>query len=182
MKLNTPLVGWGAFSATFRAMFIEEFRENLDFAKKRRILLFPLLVALVTMVATIGLQFLVGEGAAQATDTESNAFTWEEMRFALHLPLLFFSLGMGSFAFLGREKVLARTGTKNYLLASPALQPLTNPTAHFAYYVKDLTYYVMLILTPVISGMAIGILLEGFTSVSTPLSSVVYQELGLQCQ
>ena len=89
--------------------------------------------------------------------------------FALHLPLLFFSLGMGSFAFLGREKVLARTGTKNYLLASPALQPLTNPTAHFAYYVKDLTYYVMLILTPVISGMAIGILLENFTNVSTPL-------------
>ena len=62
MRLNTPLRGWGAFSATFRVMFIEEFRENLDFAKKRRILLFPLLVALVTMVATIGLQFLVGEG------------------------------------------------------------------------------------------------------------------------
>ena len=169
IHLNTPLVGWGAFSTTFRVMFVEEFRENLDFAKKRRILLFPLLVALVTMVATIGLQFLVGEGAAQGTDANSNAFTWEEMRFALHLPLLFFSLGMGSFAFLGREKVLARTGTKNYLLASPALQPLTNPTAHFAYYVKDLSYYVMLILTPVISGMAIGILLEDFTSVKTPL-------------
>jgi len=169
MRLNTPLVGWSAFSATFRVMFVEEFRENLDFAKKRRILLFPLLVALVTMVATIGLQFLVGEGAAQGSDPDANAFTWEEMRFALHLPLLFFSLGMGSFAFLGREKVLARTGTKNYLLASPALQPLTNPTAHFAYYVKDLSYYVMLILTPVISGMAIGILLESFTNVSTPL-------------
>ena len=171
MKLHTPLVGWKAFSATFKVMFIEEFRENLDFAKKRRILLFPLLVALVTMVATIGLQFLVGEGAAQVADSisDSQAFTWQEMRFALHLPLLFFSLGMGSFAFLGREKVLARTGTKNYLLASPALQPLTNPTAHFAYYVKDLSYYVMLILTPVISGMAIGILLESFTSVSTPL-------------
>ena len=65
--------------------------------------------------------------------------------------------------------MLARTGTKNYVLASPALQPLTNPTAHFAYYVKDLSYYVMLILTPVISGMAIGILLENFTSVTTPL-------------
>ena len=68
IHLNTPLVGWGAFSTTFRVMFVEEFRENLDFAKKRRILLFPLLVALVTMVATIGLQFLVGEGAAQGTD------------------------------------------------------------------------------------------------------------------
>ena len=71
MRLNTPLVGWSAFSATFRVMFVEEFRENLDFAKKRRILLFPLLVALVTMVATIGLQFLVGEGAAQGSDPDA---------------------------------------------------------------------------------------------------------------
>jgi len=169
--LNEPLTGWQAFSATFRVMFIEEFRENLDFAKKRRILLFPLLVALVTMVATIGLQFLVGEGASQGADSISDAqtFSWDEMRIALHLPLLLFSLGMGSFAFLGRERVLARTGTKNYLLASPALQPLTNPTAHFAYYMKDLTYYVLLILTPVISGMVVGITLEFFTNVRTPL-------------
>ena len=33
MKLNT-LVGWSAFSATFRAMFIEEFRENLDLQRR----------------------------------------------------------------------------------------------------------------------------------------------------
>ena len=171
IHLHNPLVGWKAFSATFKVMFVEEFRENLDFAKKRRILLFPLLVALVTMVATIGLQFLVGEGAAQGADSlsDSKSFSWGEMRIALHLPLLLFSLGMGSFAFLGREKVLARTGTKNYILASPALQPLTNPTAHFAYYMKDLSYYVMLILTPVITGMGVGILLESFTNVSTPL-------------
>ena len=169
--MNEPLVGWDAFKATFQVMFIEEFRENLDFARKRRIVLFPLLVALVTMVATIGLQFLVGEGAAQGSDSisDSQAFTWQEMRFALHMPLLMLSLGMGSFAFLGREKVLSRTGTKNYLLASPALQPLTNPTAHFAYYVKDLTYYVLMILTSVITGMAIGIALQSFTDVNTPL-------------
>ena len=99
--MHNPLVGWKAFSATFKVMFVEEFRENLDFAKKRRILLFPLLVALVTMVATIGLQFLVGEGAAQGADSlsDSKSFSWGEMRIALHLPLLLFSLGMGSFAF-----------------------------------------------------------------------------------
>jgi hypothetical protein len=169
--LLTPLTGFGAFFATFKAMFIEEYRENLDFAKKRRIMLFPLMIALVTMVATIGLQFLVGEGAAQGADSlsDSKSFSWEEMRLALHLPLLMFSLGMGSFAFIGRERVLSRTGSKNYLLASPALQPLSNSIAHFAYYSKDLSYYVMLILTPVISGMAIGIGLESFSDVRTPL-------------
>ena len=169
--LNVPLTGWDAFSATFRVMFIEEYREQLDFARRRRIMLFPLLVTLVTMVATIGLQFLVGEGVAQGSDSisDSKAFTWDELRAGLHFPLLMFSLGMGSFAFLGREKVLSRTGTKNYLLASPALQPLKNSTAHFAYFVKDLTYYVLLILTPVIVGMGIGIMLDELGQISTPL-------------
>ena len=88
-------------SATFKVMFVEEFREKFGLRQKEENSTFPLLVALVIMVATIGLQFLVGEGAAQGADTDSNAFTWEEMRSALHLPLLFFSLGMGSFRFFG---------------------------------------------------------------------------------
>ena len=167
-SLLTPLVGWAAFWTTFRVMFVEEYRENLDFAQKRRIVLFPLLLSLVTMIATIGLQFLVGEGAAQGQNAEQN-FTWDQLRLFLHLPLLMFSLGMGSFAFLGRERVLSRTGAKNYLLASPALQPLNNSTAHLAYYTKDLVYYITLILSPVIFGMCVGIGLEYIGDVNTPL-------------
>ena len=85
--LLEPLKGWPAFAATFKVMFVEEYRENLDFAKKRRIVMFPLMVALVTMVATIGLQFLVGEGAAQGADSisDSKTFSWNEMRLALHI-------------------------------------------------------------------------------------------------
>ena len=56
-KLLTPLRGISSFSATFRVMFKEEFRKNIEFAKTRQIILFPLLLALVTMVSTIGLQF-----------------------------------------------------------------------------------------------------------------------------
>ena len=97
-------------------MFVEGFRENLDFAKKRRILLFPLLVALVTMVATIGLQFLVGEGAARVL-TLMLMPTWEGMRFALHYRCYFQSWN-GFIRIPRAKKVLARTGTKNYLLAS----------------------------------------------------------------
>ena len=167
-SLLTPLVGWAAFWTTFRVMFVEEYRENLDFAQKRRIVLFPVLLSLVTMIATIGLQFLVGEGAAQGQNAEQN-FTWDQLRLFLHLPLLMFSLGMGSFAFLGRERVLSRTGAKNYLLASPALQPLNNSTAHLAYYTKDLVYYITLILSPVIFGMCVGIGLEYIGDVNTPL-------------
>ncbi|DAC56303.1 MAG TPA: hypothetical protein HA354_07290 [Candidatus Poseidoniaceae archaeon] len=168
-ELLTPLRGLSSFVATFSVMFKEEFRKNVEFAKARQMALFPLLLALVTMVSTIGLQFLVGDSAAQTSDTEANSFTWQELRFALHLPLLMFSLGMGTFAFMGRDALVRRTATKNHLLASPALQPLPNSMAHFAYFVKDLAFYVLLILSPIILGMGLGKALDTFFGITTPL-------------
>ena len=110
--LLDPLTGWSAFSATFKVMFLEEWRKSIDFAKARQVLTFPLMLALITMVTTIGLQFLVGSGAAQSSDIESKTFSWDELRFALHLPLFMFSMGMGMFAFKGRDAILKRTGRK----------------------------------------------------------------------
>ena len=167
--LSEPLRGWAAFAATFRVMFIEEGRKSVEFAKKRQMVLFPLLLTLVTAISTIGLQFLVGDSSAQTSDIEAKTFTWGELRFALHLPMFMFSLGMGTFAFMGRDAIIRRTGTKNYLLAAPALQPLPNSMAHFAYFVKDMLFYVLLILTPIIAGMALGILLDGVSGIRTPL-------------
>ena len=167
--LTEPLRGWKAFSATFRVMFVEEGRKSVEFAKKRQMVLFPLLLTLVTAISTIGLQFLVGDSAAQSSDIDNKTFTWQELRFALHLPLFMFSLGMGTFAFIGRDAIIRRTGSKNFLLAAPALQPLPNSMAHFAYFVKHLAFYVMLILTPIILGMALGILLDGVAGIRTPL-------------
>ena len=85
-KLTEPLRGWKAFSATFRVMFVEEGRKSVEFAKKRQMVLFPLLLTLVTAISTIGLQFLVGDSAAQSSDLDNKTFTWQELRFALHLP------------------------------------------------------------------------------------------------
>ena len=34
IELLNPLRGWKAFHVTFKVMFIEEYRENLDFAQK----------------------------------------------------------------------------------------------------------------------------------------------------
>ncbi len=168
-KLLTPLRGISSFRATFNVMFKEEFRKNVEFAKARQMILFPLLLSLVTMVSTVGLQFLVGDSAAQTSDTDVNSFTWQELRFALHLPLLVFSLGMGTFAFMGRDALVRRTASKNHLLASPALQPLPNSMAHFAYFVKDLVFYVLLILSPIILGMGLGKGLDTFFDIKTPL-------------
>ena len=77
VHLLEPQRGFAAFSTTFRYMFREEWRENVDFAKKRQVVLFPLLLTLVTMITTIGLQFLVGDSAAQSSDMDTKSFTWD---------------------------------------------------------------------------------------------------------
>ena len=69
-QLHEPLRGWNAFSTTFLVMFKEEGRKSLEFAKKRQIVLFPLLLTLITALTTVGLQFLVGDSSAQVSDID----------------------------------------------------------------------------------------------------------------
>ncbi|DAC22619.1 MAG TPA: hypothetical protein D7H94_05165 [Candidatus Poseidoniales archaeon] len=160
-----------AFPITFRMMFKEEWRQNVDFAKSRRILLFPALLAVVAMAVTIGLRFLTGDGVvgANAEELARETFTFDELRQGIHLMVFLFSMGMGSFAFLGQSIVSQRGGGKNFLLASPAMLPIDLQTTYLAYYLKEVAFYIVLILTPVTIGMGLGILSQSFLGISTPL-------------
>jgi len=181
VTLETTLRDPPGFSNSLRSnflmMFREEWRQNVDFAKKRHIMMFPVMLALVSMVVTVGLRFLTGDaGIESAYDTmkaaeaqSAKAFTWNELKVGLHLSLFMFSLGMGSFAFVGRNMVSQRASGKSYLLASPALLPLELPPVYLAYYLKEVAFYLCLILTPVVGGMCLGILFGTYTGISVPL-------------
>ena len=166
-----------SFRSNFTVMFHEEWRQNVDFARKRHIMMFPVMLALVTMIITVGLRFLTGDAGIEsaydtmkAADAQSEkAFTWNELKIGLHLSLFMFSLGMGSFAFIGRNMVSQRASGKSYLLASPALLPLELPPVYLAYYCKEVAFYLCLILSPVVGGMCLGILFGYFTGISVPL-------------
>ena len=123
-----------AFGVTFRMMFREEWRQNVDFAKKRHILMFPVMLALFSLILTVGLRFLTGEVLIDP-DSKQQAFAWHQLKFFLHSAMFMFALSMGSFAFIGRVMVSQRAGGKNYLLASPAMQPLDLATNYFSYFV-----------------------------------------------
>jgi len=157
-----------SFWVTFRMMFKEEWRQNVDFAKKRHIALFPVMLAFLSMIVTVGLRYLTGE-VLISTETEQQAFSWDQLKLYMHGGIFAFSLSMGSFAFIGRVMVSQRAGGKNYLLAIPAVQPLDLVTNYFAYYSKEVSYYVLMLLTPAVLGMAGGLLLEQFFGLSTPL-------------
>tara|TARA_A100001037_G_scaffold33987_1_gene26496 strand:+ start:510 stop:2159 length:1650 start_codon:yes stop_codon:yes gene_type:complete len=181
MRMHNELREPPGFSTSLRSnflmMFREEWRQNVDFAKKRHIMMFPVMLALVAMIVTVGLRFLTGDaGIESAYDTmkaaeaqSEKAFTWNELKVGLHLSLFMFSLGMGSFAFIGRNMVSQRASGKSYLLASPALLPLELPPVYLAYYCKEVAFYLCLILTPVVGGMSLGILFGQYTGISVPL-------------
>lgn len=162
---------FAAFWATFVMMFREEWRQNIDFARARQVLMFPALVTFTTMLLTVGLRFLVGEGVEDVANRvdDRRAFTWEELKIGLHLPLFLFSLGMGSFAFLGRVLTSSRAERHNYLLATPALQPLDLAVTYVAYYVKEVLYYLMMLLGPVMLGLTLGVLLDPIFGLETPI-------------
>ncbi|MAS57754.1 MAG: hypothetical protein CMA37_04015 [Euryarchaeota archaeon] len=170
VKRNEPNFG-SSFPITFKMMFKEEWRQNVDFAKSRRILMFPALLAVVSMALTIGLRFLTGDGVigANAEEISRETFTFDELRTGIHLMVFLFSMGMGTFAFLGRSIVSQRSGGKNFLLASPAMQPIDLQTTYLAYYLKEVSFYIVLILTPVTIGMALGIASQSLFEITTPL-------------
>ncbi|PXY77438.1 MAG: hypothetical protein CXX81_12210 [Methanobacteriota archaeon] len=157
-----------SFWVTFRMMFKEEWRQNIDFAKKRHIALFPVMLALLSLILTVGLRYLTGEVLITA-EAEKQAFSWDQLKLYMHGGIFAFSLSMGSFAFIGRVMVSQRAGGKNYLLAIPAVQPLDLVTNYFAYYAKEVSYYVLMLLVPAVIGMGGGILLEQYAGLSTPL-------------
>ena len=177
MGLREPPTFPISFSSNFVMMFREEWRQNVDFARKRHIMMFPVMLALVAMIITVGLRFLTGDAGIEsyydtqmAADAQAEkAFTWAELKIGLHLSLFMFSLGMGSFAFIGRNMVSQRGSGKSYLLAGPALLPLELPPVYLAYYCKEVAFYLCLILTPVVGGMALGILFGMMTGLSIPL-------------
>ena len=170
VKKNEPNFS-SSFPITFRMMFKEEWRQNVDFAKSRRILMFPALLAVVSMALTIGLRFLTGDGVvgANAEEISRETFTFDELRLGIHLMVFLFSMGMGTFAFLGRSIISQRSGGKNFLLASPAMQPIDLQTTYLAYYLKEVSFYIVLILTPVTIGMALGIASQSIFEITTPL-------------
>ena len=175
--LREPPTFATSFQSNFTMMFREEWRQNVDFARKRHIMMFPVMLALVTMIITVGLRFLTGDAGIEsyydtqmAADAQAEkAFTWAELKIGLHLSLFMFSLGMGSFAFIGRNMVSQRGSGKSYLLAGPGLLPLELPPVYLAYYCKEVAFYLCLILTPVVGGMALGILFGMMTGLSIPL-------------
>lgn len=133
-----------------RLMITEELRLNSGMIGRVQFLMFPLMI--------LAFSFLLAVASPQLLRTTS----LDDVYTILHSLILVYGLGVGSFALIGERMATRRFGEVTLLLQTPTLLPVRFRTLFLAFYVKDVIYYLVYTIAPLIGGMALSIPLTGF--------------------
>ena len=170
-SLIIPASAVSSFWTILGLMLKEEWRQNLDRAKRRHLLLFPVVIIGFTSILVIALRFLL-EGGITGAGGEAKTFTWEEIKRSIHLPIFLFSLGMGAFAFFVQDAIGRRSGSRTMLVLTPFFHPLRPNITYVAHYVKEVLFYIGMILIPMMFGMGLGLIFNSIGDLGSPLLPV----------
>ncbi|MFQ5909869.1 MAG: hypothetical protein ACE5IJ_04010 [Thermoplasmata archaeon] len=123
----------------------EEFRMHTYYTNKSMFLTFPMIVG----VFSFGLSLTSGRILA---DTPI-----EQIMLLVHISVFLYGLSVGAFGFMGREYVERRHGRRKYLVASPHTLPISFKKTFLGLYVRDVIFYLLLLLLPAMLGMLFSI-------------------------
>lgn len=133
-----------------RLMLSEERRMNSAIIGKAQFLMFPVLILFMSLVIALSSSQLL------------RAIPTEQMYLILHSIILIYGLGVGGFALFGERIAERRVGEVSALLETPMIHPISFKEAFFAFYVKDIIYYLLYSIIPLIAGISLSIPFTGF--------------------
>ena len=133
-----------------RLMLKEELRTHTTYSGKRRFFTFPIMVFIFAFIFALSMQRLL-----QGTSLEQLALVTQGGAFI-------YGIGVGSFGFMGKQYIERGYGSKNYLVAMPALLPLTYRKTFLGLYLRDSIFYIGLVLLPATFGLLVGAPFVGF--------------------
>lgn len=99
-------------------------------------------------------------------DTLTETVSLEELISLANVGVFLYGLSVGAFGFLGRTYVERRHGKDNFIIATPTILPLSFKRTFFGMYLRDVIFYLSLILLPALVGMLISAPLAGLSVVS----------------
>ena len=137
-----------------RLMLSEERRMNSAVIGKAQFLMFPILILFMSLVIALSSRQLL------------RAMPMDQMYLILHSIMLIYGLGVGGFALFGERMAERRIGEVAVLLETPTIHPISFREAFLAFYVKDIIYYLLYSIIPLIAGIAISMPLTGFKAIS----------------
>jgi len=127
----------------FTAMVREEWRMHASLFGGRMFALFPLMLAGFAAVGTVFASVLV-----EVIDPHNVAFI-------AHYSLLLFGVSVGAFGLMGREIMNRRFGQASLIAYSARSLPVSERQVMAAFYLKDVLYYMLLWIFPLLAGMAL---------------------------
>ncbi len=127
----------------FTGMMKEEWRMHATMYGGRLFALFPLMLAGLAAVGTAFTSVLV-----QVIDPDTVAFI-------AHYSLLLFGVSVGAFGLLGREIMNRRFGQASLIAYSARSLPVSERHIMTAFYLKDVLYYMLLWVFPLLAGIAV---------------------------
>ncbi len=131
-------------------MLREEYRMHASYSGRRMFLAFPAIVALFSFaIAVTSGRLLESTPLAEAI-------------LLLHLSAFLYGLGVGAFGFLGAQYLERRHGHRNYIVAMPALLPMSFRRTFLGMYLRDAAFYVALVLLPMVIGLTLSVPFTGF--------------------
>ena len=133
-----------------RLMLKEELRTHTTYSGPRRFFTFPFMVFLFSFIFALTMERLL-------LDT-----SLEQLALLAQGGIFIYGIGVGSFGFMGRQYIERGYGAKNYLVAMPALLPLTYRKTFLGLYIRDSVFYVALMLIPATLGLALAAPIVGF--------------------
>jgi len=137
-----------------KLMLREEYRMHVSYSSRTIFAAIPLFVGAIS--------FLIGV----TLDRLQESVPLAELLTLANMGIFIYGLSVGAFGFLGRTYVERRYGRINYLVAMPALLPLSFRRAFLAMFMRDILFYLALILLPAMVGLLLSAPLAGFSLLS----------------
>lgn len=133
----------------FRRMLVEEFRLHAELFGRGRFLVFPLFAA---AIVAGGVWLLARTGVETAVIVGG-----------IHALVLFFGMQVGTLGLVGRDAMRDVLGDVTLLVFSARTLPVSRKRLLGVFIVKDIVYYVIFFLTPVVVGFVPVALTGGFS-------------------
>jgi len=140
-----------------RLMMSEERRLNASMIGGIQFLMFPVIILFMALVLSLASSQLL------------RSMPLDQAYLLLHAVIVLYGISVGGLALFSDRIAERRFGQTSLILQTPLTQPIDGRELFAAFYVKEIIYYFLYSIVPIIGGIALSIPVTGF-----PVTSVLF--------
>ena len=142
-----------------KRMIIEEWRMHTSLFGGRMFALFPVVIFIGSFATSFFLPYM------------QIVMTTQQILQSAHYLFIFFGVSIGAFGLFGREVMNRRFGQASLIAYSSRSLPVSERTIFFNFLIKDIIFYIILWILPIILGFTIASFFIPITTISALIAS-----------